>query len=52
VSTTSAPIVVGIDGTHASEHALRSAMDEAVVRGCPLNVVNARDHEELAETTS
>ncbi|HEX7304688.1 universal stress protein [Lentzea sp.] len=49
MSTTSAPIVVGVDGTRASERALRWAMDEAVVRGCPLNVVNAWNYEPLAD---
>lgn len=49
MSTTSRPIVVGIDGTRTSERALRWAMDEAVVRGCPLNVVNAWNYEPLAD---
>jgi nucleotide-binding universal stress UspA family protein len=49
MSTTSAPIVVGVDGTPASEQALRWAMDEAVVRGCPLNVVNAWNYEPLVD---
>ena len=49
MSTTSAPIVVGIDGTRASERALRWAMDEAVVRGCPLHVVHAWNYEPLAD---
>jgi nucleotide-binding universal stress UspA family protein len=49
MSTTSAPIVVGIDGTKASELALRWAMDEAVIRDCPLHVVNAWNYEPLAD---
>ncbi|MFD7658167.1 universal stress protein [Actinosynnema sp. NPDC059797] len=46
-----APIVVGIDGTPASERALRWAMDEALQRGAPLHVVNAYAYEPLADWT-
>jgi len=49
MSTKSAPIVVGIDGTPASERALTWAMDEATVRGCPLHVVNAWIFEPMAD---
>ncbi|NUT48554.1 MAG: universal stress protein [Saccharothrix sp.] len=49
MSTTASPIVVGVDGTPASVRALRWAMDEAVVRGCPLHVVNAWNFEPLAD---
>ncbi|MFD5824169.1 universal stress protein [Lentzea sp. NPDC060358] len=48
------PIVVGVDGTPASDRALRWALDEAVVRGCPVQVVHAWTFEALndwAETT-
>ncbi|MDX8141414.1 universal stress protein [Lentzea sp. NBC_00516] len=51
MSTTTKPIVVGIDGTPASSRALHWALDEAVVRGCPLHVVNAWAHEALADWT-
>lgn len=47
-----APIVVGIDGTPASERALRWAMDEALRRGAPLHVVNAYAYEPLADWTT
>ncbi|NUT50631.1 MAG: universal stress protein [Saccharothrix sp.] len=46
-----APIVVGIDGSPAGERALRWAMDEAVGRGAPLHVVNAYSYEPLADWT-
>ncbi|GLZ27913.1 hypothetical protein Lesp02_01030 [Lentzea sp. NBRC 105346] len=49
MSTNGNPIVVGIDGTPASERALRWALDEAVTRNCPLHVVNAWAHEPLTE---
>jgi nucleotide-binding universal stress UspA family protein len=49
MSTNPAPIVVGVDGTPASDRALEWAMDEAVVRGCPLNVVNAWTYEPLTD---
>ncbi|MET8764892.1 universal stress protein [Lentzea sp. NPDC004782] len=49
MSTTANPVVVGVDGTEASNGALRWAMDEALVRGCPLHVVNAWDFEPLAD---
>ncbi|MDX8034259.1 universal stress protein [Lentzea sp. BCCO 10_0856] len=45
------PIVVGIDGTPASDRALEWALDEAVVRGCPLHVVHAWTFEALADWT-
>ncbi len=48
------PIVVGVDGTPASDRALEWALDEAVVRGCALHVVHAWAFEALndwAETT-
>jgi nucleotide-binding universal stress UspA family protein len=45
------PIVVGIDGTAASDRALDWAVDEAIVRGCPLHVVNAWSFETLADWT-
>ncbi|MCP2248045.1 universal stress protein [Lentzea aerocolonigenes] len=51
----SKPIVVGVDGTPASDRALEWALEEAVVRGCPLHVVNAWNFEALtdwAETTA
>ncbi|MCP2247259.1 universal stress protein [Lentzea aerocolonigenes] len=49
MSTTANPIVVGVDGTPASNSALRWAMDEAVVRGCTLHVVNAWNYEPMAD---
>jgi nucleotide-binding universal stress UspA family protein len=49
MSTTASPIVVGVDGTRASVRALQWAMDEAIVRGCPLHVVNAWNYEPLAD---
>ncbi|MFJ8966424.1 universal stress protein [Lentzea sp. NPDC102401] len=45
------PIVVGIDGTPASDRALEWALDEAVVRKCPLHVVHAWTFEALANWT-
>ncbi|MFD4636129.1 universal stress protein [Lentzea sp. NPDC058436] len=48
------PVVVGVDGTPASERALRWALDEAFVRDCPLHVVHAWTFEALtgwSETT-
>lgn len=45
------PIVVGVDGTPASDRALEWALDEAVVRGCPLHVVNAWNFEALTDWT-
>jgi len=47
----SKPIVVGIDGTPASNLALEWALDEAVVRGCPLHVVHAWTFEALTDWT-
>lgn len=49
MSTKSDPIVVGVDGTPASERALSWAMDEAAVRGCPLHVVNAWSYEPMTD---
>ncbi|MGM1063053.1 universal stress protein [Saccharothrix sp. Mg75] len=46
-----APIVVGIDGSPVSEHALRWAADEALQRGAPLHVVHAYAYEPLADWT-
>lgn len=43
------PIVVGVDGSPAAERALRWAMDEAMIRGCAVHVVNAWDYEPLAD---
>ncbi|MCX2949138.1 universal stress protein [Lentzea sp. NEAU-D7] len=45
------PIVVGIDGTPASDQALEWALDEAVVRECPLHVVHAWTFEALTDWT-
>lgn len=47
----SKPIVVGVDGTPASDRALEWALEEAVVRGCPLHVVNAWSFEALTDWT-
>jgi nucleotide-binding universal stress UspA family protein len=47
----SAPIVVGVDGTPASDRALEWALEEAVVRGCPLHVVHAWQYEALVDWT-
>jgi nucleotide-binding universal stress UspA family protein len=47
----SKPIVVGVDGTPASDRALEWALEEAVVRGCPLHVVNAWNFEALTDWT-
>ena len=42
MTTVSRPhIVVGIEGTNASEAALQWAVREAGLRGCPLTVVHA-----------
>lgn len=49
--STANPIVVGIDGTSVSERALQWAMDEALVRNCPLHVVHAWNYEPLADWT-
>jgi len=49
--STANPIVVGIDGTPVSARALQWAMDEAVVRDCPLHVVHAWNYEPLADWT-
>ncbi|MFJ5993266.1 universal stress protein [Lentzea sp. NPDC092896] len=49
--STSQPIVVGIDGTPASDRALEWALTEATVRGCPLHVVNAWQYEALVDWT-
>jgi nucleotide-binding universal stress UspA family protein len=43
------PIVVGIDGSPAADHALGWAVDEAIIRGCPVHVVNAWDYEPLTD---
>ena len=43
------PIVVGVDGTSASDQALRWAVDEAIVRNCPLRVVHAWNFEPMAD---
>ncbi|MET8764275.1 universal stress protein [Lentzea sp. NPDC004782] len=45
------PIVVGVDGTPASDRALAWALDEAAVRGCPVQVVNAWQYEALVDWT-
>lgn len=47
----SAPIVVGVDGTPASDRALGWALDEAAVRGSALHVVNAWQYEALTDWT-
>ncbi|GLZ27817.1 hypothetical protein Lesp02_00070 [Lentzea sp. NBRC 105346] len=49
MSTDGNAIVVGIDGTPASERALRWALDEAVTRKCPLHVVHAWAYEPLTD---
>ncbi|MEU7482089.1 universal stress protein [Lentzea sp. NPDC042327] len=49
--STANPIVVGVDGTSVSERALQWAMDEALVRDCPLHVVHAWNYEPLADWT-
>ena len=51
MSTNSKPVVVGVDGTPASDRALAWAVDEAVVRGCPLHVVNVWQYEALVDWT-
>jgi nucleotide-binding universal stress UspA family protein len=51
MSTKSGPIVVGVDGTPASNRALGWALDEAVVRGCPLHVVNVWNFEPMTDWT-
>ena len=51
MSTNAKPVVVGVDGTPASDRALTWAVDEAVVRGCPLHVVNAWQYEALVDWT-
>ncbi|KOV90106.1 universal stress protein [Nocardia sp. NRRL S-836] len=47
----SRPIVVGVDGTPASDQALEWALDEAAVRGCPVHVVHAWTFEALTDWT-
>jgi nucleotide-binding universal stress UspA family protein len=47
----SKPIVVGVDGTPASDRALDWALEEAVVRGCPVHVVNVWNYEVLTDWT-
>ncbi|SER69721.1 MULTISPECIES: universal stress protein [Lentzea] len=49
MSTENAPIVVGVDGTPASDQALRWAVDEATYRKRPLHVVNAWNFEPLVD---
>ncbi|HEX7304717.1 universal stress protein [Lentzea sp.] len=51
MNTEKAPIVVGVDGSPACGQALRWAVDEAVVRGCPLHVVNAWNFEPMVDWT-
>lgn len=51
MSTNAKPVVVGVDGTPASDRALTWAVDEAVVRGCPLHVVNVWQYEALVDWT-
>lgn len=48
-SASTAPVVVGVDGSSAAERALRWAMDEAMLRRCAVHVVNAWDYEPLAD---
>ena len=47
----SKPIVVGVDGTPASDRALEWALEEGVVRGCPVHVVNVWNYEVLTDWT-
>jgi nucleotide-binding universal stress UspA family protein len=49
MNSTAKPIVVGVDGTPASDRALRWAIDEAAMRGCPLHVVNAWNYEPMVD---
>ncbi|GAB2817439.1 universal stress protein [Lentzea nigeriaca] len=49
MTTEKAPIVVGVDGTPASDQALRWAMDEATLRTCPLHVVHAWTFEPMVD---
>lgn len=49
MTTENAPIVVGVDGTPASDQALRWAMDEATLRNCPLHVVHAWTFEPMVD---
>jgi len=49
MTTENAPIVVGVDGTPASDQALRWAMDEATLRDCPLHVVHAWTFEPMVD---
>ncbi|MCX2951423.1 universal stress protein [Lentzea sp. NEAU-D7] len=51
MSVNSKPVVVGVDGSPASDRALAWAVDEAVVRGCPLHVVNVWQFEALVDWT-
>ncbi|WUD29635.1 universal stress protein [Lentzea sp. NBC_00516] len=44
-----APIVVGVNGTPASDEALRWAMDEATLRNCRLHVGHAWISEPLVD---
>lgn len=41
MSSTRKPIVVGVDGSHPAQQALRWALTEAGIRGCAVRVVHA-----------
>jgi len=42
--TQSKPMVVAVDGSAESEHALRWAVDQASAMGCPLRIVTCYQH--------
>lgn len=46
------PVVVGVDGSAHSDAALRFALGEAVLHGCPLTVVHGRRHRGAEEAES
>ena len=43
---TSAPVVVGVDGSNAAINAAKWAIDEAISRDVPLRIVHARHIEQ------
>jgi len=43
------PIVVGVDGSEAGQRALRWALDEALVRGCPVRAVRVWNYEPVSD---
>ncbi|MCS7484744.1 universal stress protein [Umezawaea endophytica] len=42
-------IVVGLDGSEAAQHALDWALDEALIRGCPVKAVRVWNFEPMSD---